>query len=243
VSACNEIRHELGGYVLGALEPAEAAAVRAHIDTCPQCADEHASLAHLPGLLELAQGIDAAAAPRPTVEEHLLDRVASAPRSGAKRRWPAFLRFPARHRQPLTLVAVGLTCAAIGSSIVAISTSSDDAELQSPSGYQVMLKGTAASPNANARAALESVPGGTTVLLWVSGLPGDSDTVYEVRCDGDKWSASAGTFRVDSDGQASITLTTAARRGQYNRIRVVRHGWDASTQQATVTNVMTSQLF
>jgi hypothetical protein len=244
VTSCDEIRHDLGGYVLGALEPAEAASVRAHIDRCPQCADEHAALLDLPGLLDLAQGIDAAAAPAPAVEERLLDRVARTSRSGARRSWPRFLRLPTRYRRPLAVAAVGLACAAVGGAVAAVTIGGGDQELQQPSGYQVMLKGTAASPGANARAALESVPGGTTVLLWVSGLPGDSNTVYEVRCDGGhNWSASAGTFRVDNEGQASITLTTAARRGQYNRIRVVKHGWDESTQRPTVTNVMTSELF
>jgi hypothetical protein len=192
----------------------------------------------------LAQGIDAAAAPAPAVEEHLLDRVARTSRSGSRRGWPQRLRLPTRYRRPMTLAAVGLACAAIGGAVAAVTVGGGDQDLQQPSGYQLTLKGTAASPGANARAALESVPGGTTVLLWVSGLPGDPNTVYEVRCDnGNKWSASAGTFRVDHDGQASLTLTTAARRGQYNRIRVVKHGWDDTTQRATVTNVMTSQLF
>jgi hypothetical protein len=242
VTACDEIRHELGGYVLGAVEPAEAAAIRAHIDRCPECAGEHAALLDLPGLLDLAQGIDAAAAPPAAVEERLLDRVAGSDRSRSRRTWPRFLRLPAHRRRPLAMAAVGLACAAIGGAVVALTVGGDD-QLQSPSSYQVMLNGTAASPRANARAALESVPGGTTVLLWVSGLPGDSDTVYEVRCEKGNWSASAGTFRVDRDGQASITLTTAARRDEYNRIRVVRHGWDDATQRPTETNVMTGKLF
>jgi putative zinc finger protein len=243
VTGCDEIRHDLGGYVLGALEPAEAAAIRAHIDRCPECAGEHASLLDLPGLLDLAQGIDAAAGPAPAVEERLLDRVARTSRIGAARTWRRFLRFPANRRRPLAMAAIGLACAALGGAVAAVTVGGGDDQLQSPPSYTVMLKGTAASPRANARAALESVPGGTTVLLWVNGLPGDSDTVYEVLCEKGNQSSSAGTFRVDRDGQASITLTTAARRGQYDRIRVVRHGWDAATQRATETNVMTGQLF
>jgi Putative zinc-finger len=243
MTGCDHIREEMGGYVLGALEPAEAAAVRAHIDRCPHCADEHAALLELPRLLDLAQGIDAAATPASTVEERLLDRVAGSPRAAtkARRAWPHLLRLPARRRRPLSMVAVGLACAALGGAVAALIVGGEQ-PLQNPSGYQVTLHGTAASPNANARAALESVPGGTTVLLWVSGLPGDSDTVYEVRCDKGNWSASAGTFRVDRDGQASITLTTAAKRGQYDRIRIVRHGWNDRTHQATETNVMTGTL-
>lgn len=245
MTTCDQIRHEIGGYVLGALEPAEAAAVRAHIERCPECYEEHAALAGLPSLLALAQGIDTAATPAPSLEERVLDGVARSPRTRSHRRWPQFLRLPVRARRPLALVAVGLACAALGGAVAAVVVGRDSGDqLYSPSGYQVALTGTAASPGASARAALESVPGGTTVLLWVNGLPGDPDTVYEVLCQhGNTWSASAGTFRVDRDGQASLTLNTAAKRGQYDRIRVVRHGWDAATHQATQTNVMTSERF
>jgi len=58
--------------------------------------------------------------------------------------------------------------------------------------------------------------------LWVEGMPRDANAVYEVQCDSPNWSASAGTFRVGPDGKAYVTLTTAARRGEYNMIRIVR---------------------
>ena len=58
--------------------------------------------------------------------------------------------------------------------------------------------------------------------LWVKGLPPGGDTVYEVRCERPGWSASAGTFRADARGRAYVVLTTAARLGEYERIRVVR---------------------
>ena len=47
-------------------------------------------------------------------------------------------------------------------------------------------------------------------------------------CDAPGWSASAGTFRVDASGKAYVELTTAARRGQYDGIRVLRRTRDAS---------------
>ena len=50
MTACDHIRFDIGGYVLGALEPAEAAAVREHLATCADCAAEHARLAGLPAL-------------------------------------------------------------------------------------------------------------------------------------------------------------------------------------------------
>ena len=61
--SCDHIREELGGYVLGALEPAERDAVAAHLATCPACAAEHARLAELPALLAHAEGLEIPAAP------------------------------------------------------------------------------------------------------------------------------------------------------------------------------------
>jgi len=58
--------------------------------------------------------------------------------------------------------------------------------------------------------------------VWVKGLPRDSAAVYEVQCDAPGWSASAGTFRVGADGQAKVVMTSAARRGEYKMIRIVR---------------------
>ena len=51
--------------------------------------------------------------------------------------------------------------------------------------------------------------------LWVNNLP--AGDVYEVFCDAQGWSASAGTFRVDAKGNAYVILTTAVKKGQYDR--------------------------
>jgi hypothetical protein len=48
---CRDIRHALGVYVLGAIDPAERAVVDAHLSTCPECREELAGLASLPALL------------------------------------------------------------------------------------------------------------------------------------------------------------------------------------------------
>jgi hypothetical protein len=240
MTGCRDIRTELGGYVLGALEPDEAAAVRQHIDRCAKCASEHAALMELPALLDLAQGIDAAAGPAPAVEERLLDRVARSPR--ARRGRPRALAWLKRPRRPLAVAAVGLACAAVGAGAAVLVVGGSDEQPGSMPNYQVELKPTAAIPRASARAALERVPGGTTVLLWVRGLPGNSDTVYEVLCDKDNYSMSAGTFRADREGRANITLTTAMRGGDYDRIRVVRHEYDPATHKSGRTNVLTAKL-
>ena len=48
---CRDIRHALGVYVLGAIDPAERSMVDAHLSTCPECREELAGLASLPALL------------------------------------------------------------------------------------------------------------------------------------------------------------------------------------------------
>ena len=49
--SCREIRHALGVYVLGAIDPGDRAQVDEHLATCTDCREELASLAGLPALL------------------------------------------------------------------------------------------------------------------------------------------------------------------------------------------------
>ena len=86
-----------------------------------------------------------------------------------------------------------------------------------------------AGETASGRAVLASADAGIKMQLWVRGLPRDPGIVYEVQCDAPGWSASAGTFRVDSHGRAYVVLNTAARRGEYDAIRVVRRSRSSST--------------
>jgi len=48
---CRDIRHALGVYVLGAIDPAERTMVDVHLSICPDCREELAGLAGLPALL------------------------------------------------------------------------------------------------------------------------------------------------------------------------------------------------
>jgi anti-sigma factor RsiW len=214
--SCDQIREELGGYVLGALEPAERDAVAAHLARCPECAVEHARLAALPALLAHAEGLEIPAPP-PAVAERVLDQIAleRGPRRRARRR--------GRRRMPAwisarALVAGALAGAVLGAGVTALVLRDDEAA-PAPASYSLVLEG---SSGASARAKLAPGRGGTEVHLWVKGLPPGGDTVYEVRCERPGWSASAGTFRADARGRAYVVLTTAARLGEYERIRVVR---------------------
>lgn len=65
------LRESLGAYALGRLDPADRAALEAHLATCGPCREELASLAPLPGLL---RGIDPdALPPRPELPDAVRD--------------------------------------------------------------------------------------------------------------------------------------------------------------------------
>jgi hypothetical protein len=216
---CDELRHSLGAYVLGALDVDEAAAVRRHLQECPQCAAERDALSALPGLLSLAGGAEAAVSEplSAAFEERLLDAYARDNAVPAARR--RIRRLSPRRWRPRWL-AVGaasfVTAAAAAFGFVVLGGDDDSSRH-----YDVAFRSIGA-PGASAHANLSGGGGGTTVHLWVSGLPRDKDAVYEVLCDAQMWTASAGTFRTDDKGRATVVLTTALRQGEYDAIRIVR---------------------
>jgi hypothetical protein len=222
MSACDHVRTELGGYVLGALDPAEADAVREHLERCSECAREHASLAGLPALLTLAEPIESAPPLATAVEERVLDAVARerapAPEPRRRRRW-----FP----RPRVMIPAAAAIAAVAVALVLALGGGSRAP------YDIALR-PAAGGTAGGHTQLQSTAGGTRLRMWVKGLPADPNVVYEVRCEAPDWSASAGTFRVDSHGRAFVVLTTAARRDQYDSIRIVRRPSDTDVLTASL---------
>jgi hypothetical protein len=79
------------------------------------------------------------------------------------------------------------------------------------------------------------------VHLSVSGLPRDEHAVYEVLCDAQMWTASAGTFRTDADGHAYVVLTTALRKDEYDSIRIVRRS-HRSDGKLVLRDILTARL-
>jgi Putative zinc-finger len=219
MTQCDDLRNSLGAYVLGALDVDEAATVRRHLQECPRCAAERDALTPLPGLLSLAGGAEAAVSEplSPAFEERLLDAYArdhAAP--PPRRRRIGDLRRRLRPRWLIVGVAGALAAAAAAFGI-AVVTGDDEPTRR----YDVAFHSVGA-PGATGRANLIGGGGGTTVHLWVKGLPRDANAVYEVLCDAPKWTASAGTFRTDATGRAYVVLTTALRKGEYDAIRIVR---------------------
>jgi anti-sigma factor RsiW len=218
------VRDDIGGYVLGALDPAEHDAVVAHLAACPACRAEYERLAGLPALLRPAAGIEIPDPPA-AVEERILDRIAQErgakpPGGGLRGRLRALFRGRGRTlTRRRAALAAALAGAALGAGTTALALSVGGGGGEPAGNYAVALTG---NQGASARAELQPGRGGTEVHLWVKGLPPGQEAVYEVRCEGSDWSASAGTFRADARGRAYVVLTTAARIGEYERIRVIR---------------------
>jgi Putative zinc-finger len=243
LQTCDDLRPLLGGYVLGALEPDEAEAVREHLPGCDACSAEHTSLAGLPALLDLATPLAAPDEPlSPAFEEALLDRFArdrevATPTPAPKRRF----RLPrVAWTRPRVAVASGLLAAALTFATMA-AFDDDPAQPVASRNYVIPLRAAAFAPaggKLRARVALYRVSGGTGVHLWASGLPAGPGRVYEMLCEGRGWSASAGTFRADANGHVEAKLTTAARVGEYDSLRVVYRDERGHTR-----DVLTGRLF
>ena len=214
--SCEQLRPAIGAYVLGGLEPDEAAAVRRHLETCPECAAEHDALAPMPGLLSLAGGAEKAVAEplSPAFEERLLDAYARDKATPPRRR----LRWRMPRPRWLAVGAVGAAAAAAAIAVAVIGE-----EEEPTRSYEVSFQNVSGPQTARAAANLESDDEGTEIHLWVRGLPAEK-AVYEVLCDAEEWTATAGTFRTDARGRGYVVLTTALRQGEYNAIRIVRRG-------------------
>ena len=216
------VHEDLGAYVLGSLTADEAERVRAHLAECESCSTEHAELAGLPGLLDLAvvAGSGEDDPLPPAIEERLLDRFArERPAAKARRGW-----------RPRIFLGTGSAFAGAALATCALIFGFGFAKPATrPISYQLALSPVPGAPaNASARAAQRTVKGGTVVRLWVNNLPANTNgNVYEVLCSSKSWTASAGTFRVDKTGKAYVILTTAAKRGQYDTIQVVRKSGSA----------------
>jgi anti-sigma-K factor RskA len=209
MTGCASCRELVAGYVLGALEAPEAEAVERHLESCPRCAREHAELATMPALLDLAGSADAEpeGAP-PTLEDAILDRFARERRA-----------LPASHRRERRSWRLGVAVAGgVAATAAALALAGGLSSPRQDPGYGHVRM---ARGGATAWAELRAVREGTRVSLSVRGLPAGRGRVYELWCipDRGRW-ISGGTFRVASGGRAEVKLTSAARPGDYEHMLV-----------------------
>lgn len=208
------VREDLGALLLGALEPADAERVRAHLAVCPRCHDEHEQLAALPELLDLlaADAPAALAAPPDGMEEAVLSALRSERGRSARSRARLW------RGRPLVALAGALAGAAATVAVLAAG-----GVLGGAAGDLRTVALSAPGSGASAKAVLRPVAAGTRVRLELRGLraagPGE---VYELWFVNERGRVSAGTFTVPDDGRARVWLTTAARPGGYRRIGITR---------------------
>lgn len=219
VGAGHAERHlDLGGYVLGTLDVAEAAAFEAHLATCDACQAEVAELAVVPRLL--ARVSPAAASPPPGLAERTMAAVERAA-AAAARPTPSAVPAapPPRGRRWLAIVAaVVLIGVAAGVVRQATRPATAVAEIQLVSADQGPESG---------RATVRRTAEGREVELQVQGLaPTPAGSYYECWFvgDGDTLErpnrVSAGTFTVGSDGRATVRMFSAADAARFPRMGV-----------------------
>ena len=223
---CDELRPLLGGYVLEALEPDEAEAVRAHLPGLPRLRRR----ARLAG----RAAARCSTSPRrsshpdeplsPSFEEALLDRFAreseTAPPRAARR--AAGCR-GSRWTRPRVAVASALLAAALAVAAMPALDGGDRPAARPRATTSWRCKpAPARAAGERPRIALYRVqrrhrraPVGERPPAGLEA--GLRDAVREAS----SWSASAGTFRADAHGRVEVRLTTAARVGEYDRVRVV----------------------
>ncbi len=186
MSACDELRLELGAYVLGGLSEAEHRRVRQHLERCLACRREHEELAGLPALLGLA-GSPSPASPPAGLRERVLS-------AAARRR--------SRNRWLLAVAAAALLGLLIGASTVLWLD-------RSPGQPVVVELASEASWDAAGRAAFSWSEGELTVRLMLRDVAQlEEQQVYEA------WLApvsggppvSIGTFDPDRSGQVDVRL-------------------------------------
>jgi anti-sigma factor RsiW len=207
--------HDLGAYALGALPEEEEAQVREHLARCASCRDEHARLAALRPLLDLAE----AAPDRPALEEPspLLEDAVLAGFRGAKP------RAPARRRLALPSLRVALPSAAAGA-VLAVLVLALSGALSGGDGSQATTTVELRGASGSARAVLAAAEVGTVIELDARLPPSGRREHYDVYMLAGDYEISAGTFRVGADGRVSAQLACGGSPDLYDRIEIRHRG-------------------
>ena len=225
-----ELHQLLGAYLLGGLEPEEAAAFEQHLGSCADCRQELDELASLPALLdalpvpdavalaaaapagagrEPGPGVPALTVPAPAaVPRRMLDEL-STRRRKARRRWTA------------ALAAAAAACLALGILAAPLFNQppKPDASysVQASDGLQITVGMVKKTWGTELAVDGRSLPVDGTFSLWVKG----SDGVEDRAC---AWTATP-SGRVRITGATPLQLTNIAsvemRNGQQQTMAVI----------------------
>lgn len=210
---------DLAGYVLGILEPAEAARFGDHVAECSACRAEVAELSALPDLLTRG---DLSVEPPAALRARTLSAVDAAPARGASS-GPRARRTVAL----ATLAAVVMLVLALAAGAL-LSRSRDGTDGE---GFVAELSAVSTASPAGGTAHLQQTSQGVVVELDVWGLPAEAGAHYEcwyVEKGEGGGRVSAGTFVTDAEGNASVQMITAADPLQFPRIVVTREAPDGN---------------
>lgn len=187
---CREMRHLLGVYVVGAIDPAERAIVDEHLARCQSCRDELAGLAGLPAMLGRVPADDVerlsvpalqlpeAAQPPDELLNSLLRKVSARRKS---RMW-----------RSVTAVAAAAVVAAAGAT--AVSQLTQPATGGGPAVAQAWGKATSPAGHISAVVDYAPVSWGTAMRVQVNGIkPGTVCQFWVVGKDGTSVYAGAWT--------------------------------------------------
>jgi anti-sigma factor RsiW len=189
----------LGGYVLAALEPEEAEAVRAHLASCPGCQAEADSLRATAAMLAVLSLDD--------IDELTAPEVRTAPVDEPVRR--------PRRRGHLAVAAAALVLGVLGASGLVASTG-DRPGPASP----VVVQASAAAPGVRAAVEITSRTPGTELRLRLSGAyPGG--TCYLVAHAQDGRAKTVASWVATARGTAVVSGRTAISRSDLSALDVV----------------------
>jgi anti-sigma-K factor RskA len=241
---------DLGGYVLGVLQPDETAAFEAHLASCAQCRQELGELTGLPSLLEQA-------APAAEPPPHLMDRTFAAIERAAEddgedrkghvdgdvvplraQRRPEDQR---RHRRrtvelrKVLAVAAAVLAVGFGSVIVRETTR------PTPAAAQVIELTAPGGGSARAVARIRPTETGGVIEMEVEGLtpppPGSFFECWLVAAEGDSPDRprriSVGTFTVGEDGRAKVSWDFEADVAKFPRMGVTLEPDDGNPVHTT----------
>jgi hypothetical protein len=200
--ACREYRAALGAVALGSADPAEAIALQAHLDGCPDCRAELRELTSVAATLPLADVTHVVGdVPRPpsTLGRQVLGRVAEE-------------RTARRTRLRRRIAVAAATATAIAAAILALALVVPS---NSPGGTHDVF---ASRVGVSAAATLRARDAGTEVSFHVSGLH-TGDYYWLWLTGDDEHRIAAGTFQGTKE-PSNLVMTAAIPLSEARRIWV-----------------------
>jgi len=197
---CQEVRLELGAYVLDALDAAERTQVDAHLQGCPECSGELARLTPLPGLLAGASAAE------------LTGGIEQEP-SGAERLLAELARIRRRRRRLAGAIAAACVVVALGGFGLS--------QALGPGGARArVVSAASSSTHVSGRVALVATPEGSRLEIALAGVrPGTRCELVVIGAGGRR--EVAATWRANYDGTATVTGATAMMPAQIIQMAVV----------------------